>query len=78
MAPDKHVNELLIAMAVSWDTHTDLLKRKQYFTHFTDSPFGKDHAILAPLVHFDDKSASPHWLHSPVPFCHHKEVKWQS
>lgn len=78
MTPDLHGNDLMMVILRSWDAHTDLLTRKQYFTHFSDSPFGKDHAILSPVVQFEDKSVSPHWLHSPVPYCHHKEVKWQS
>ena len=78
MTPDLHVEDLLAIMCTAWDAHTDLLKRKGYFVHFDDSPFGKDHAILAPVVQFENKSVQPHWRHSPVPYCHHKEVRWQT
>lgn len=65
-------------MLLNWDADTELLKRKELFTHFTDGPFGNDQAILAPIAQFENKSVSPYWFHSPVPYCYHKEVKWQS
>ena len=44
--PDLHVEELLFVVADAWQKKTDLLKRKEYYAHFAESPFGKDHVIL--------------------------------
>lgn len=76
MTPDLHVEDLLFVVLSAWASTTDLLKTKEYFAHFAESPFGKDHMILAPIVKFEDKDMSPYWKHSPVPYCHHKEVTW--
>ena len=78
MRPHHHVEELLFVMISGWVNKTDLFSRKQYFVHFEESPFGKDHIILAPIAKFDDEAANPHWDHSPVPYCYNDEVKWRS
>ena len=78
MKPEHHVEELLFVMYAAWSGSTDLLQRKEYFAHFAESPFGKDHTILGPIVKFDDAEASPHWTSPPQPYCYHKEVKWKS
>jgi hypothetical protein len=77
MTPDLHVEDLLFVVLSAWSKQTDLFTRKRYFAHFKESPFGKDHIILAPIVKFENESVSPYWNHSPVPYCYHKEVQWQ-
>lgn len=77
MTPELHGEETLALIYKTWNSNTDLLQRKQYFTKFTDSPFGKDHTILAPIARFEgNELSSPHWSHSPRPYCEHTEVRW--
>lgn len=76
MTPDLHMEELLRMIIRTWTEKTDLLDRKDYYTHFAKSAFGNDHVILAPVVKFDDQEASPHWLKPPEPYLHHNEVQW--
>jgi hypothetical protein len=76
MTPDLHVSDLLSVVIKAWAQTTDLLERKEFFSHFAESPFGKDHIILAPLVRYENVETSPYWKHSPVPYCQHPEVQW--
>ncbi|KAK5123465.1 hypothetical protein LTR85_002503 [Meristemomyces frigidus] len=78
MTPDLHVSDLLFVVIRAWAETTDVLKRKDFFSHFVESPFGKDHIILAPLVRYENAEVSPCWKHSPVPYCQHPEVQWAS
>ncbi|KAK4540708.1 hypothetical protein LTR36_008923 [Oleoguttula mirabilis] len=78
MTPDLHVSDLLFVVIKAWAETTDVLKRKEFFAHFEESPFGKDHVILAPLVRYGNAEVSPYWTHSPVPYCQHPEVQWAS
>ena len=77
MTPDLHVEELLRDMVETWTAQTDLMDRKEYFVHFAESAFGKDHILLGPVVKFDDKESSPHWTSPPEPYLYHKEVEWR-
>ncbi|KAK4556860.1 hypothetical protein LTR86_005840 [Recurvomyces mirabilis] len=74
--PDLHVEELLFAVYEAWKKNSDLLDCETYFAHFADSPFGKDHVTLAPIVRYEEQAASPYWKHSPVPYLHQAEVRW--
>lgn len=44
--PDLHVEELLGVVLSAWYNKTNLFKTKEFFTHFDESPFGKNHVIL--------------------------------
>ncbi|KAK3614451.1 hypothetical protein LTR56_027246 [Elasticomyces elasticus] len=58
MTPDLHVEDLLVGVLKAW-AKGGLLENQAHYQRFDDSPFGKDHVILAPLVHFEDKQADP-------------------
>lgn len=76
MRPDTHMEELLFVILDGWRSHSELLKRLDYFSHFSETKFGKDHYILAPMVKFENERASPRWDHGPVPFCDRDTVGW--
>lgn len=76
MRPDTHMEELLFVILDGWRSRSDLLKRLEYFSHFPETKFGKNHHILAPMVKFENESASPRWNHGPVPFCDNEKVGW--
>lgn len=78
MRPEHHVEDLMFVLLTEWYGSTDLLQRKHYYTHFAESPYGRDQVILGPIVEFEDKEASPHWTSPPEPYCYHDEVKWKS
>jgi hypothetical protein len=78
ITPDQNVADLFFAMISTWAAQTDLIQWKHYFSHFEDSPFGKDDIILGPIVKFENESITPYWKHLPVPYCYHKEVRWRS
>ena len=75
MQPDHHVEDLMVNVVKAWQK-AGLLNHEEFYQTFDASPFGKDHTILAPVVHFDDGAADPHWSHSPVPYLHDGEVGW--
>jgi len=77
MRPDQHVEELLGIVGTGWQ-NTGFLKREDFWAHFAETPFGKDHKILGPLVRYENKEATPHWTHGPVPYCYSTEVRWSS
>lgn len=66
MAPEHHVEELLRVVLEAWAQHTDVFKRKEYWSRFAETPFGKDHVILSPVLRYENTSASPYWKHGPV------------
>lgn len=76
MTPDLHVDDLLVVILDAWRSNTDLLKRKEFFVKFDESPYGHDHYILGPVVKFGNQGASPRWKHAPLPFCFHDKVAW--
>jgi hypothetical protein len=76
MTPDQHVEELLYICAEGWAKHSDLLRRDGYMITFDETPFGKNHSILSPIVQFDNKDASPRWSHGPVGYCASDAENW--
>lgn len=78
MSPDLNMDEMLSLVIKSWFQHSDLLNKEDYFVNFEDSPFGRNLRILKPILKFANESTTPVWKHSPVPYLHHKEVRWAS
>ena len=78
MTPELSMDDILHVVVKAWLEHGKAIAKKEYYVNFEESPFGKDHTILAPVVRFGNKSVSPYWKHSPVPYCHSTEVKWSS
>lgn len=76
MTPDVHMEDLLWFTYDAWSSRSNLLNQSEFFVTFPNGPFGKNHSILAPVVRFENKAASPRWNHSPVPFCQHEKVGW--
>ena len=68
---DTHVAPLYYEIIRAWTENSDLLKDEGSFVHFSDSVFGSDLRVLAPVVKYEDEASSPRWLSPPVPFCHH-------
>ncbi|KAI9039900.1 CoA-transferase family III [Aspergillus affinis] len=69
---DVHVAPLYYSILDAWDKNSDLIKDEKYYVHFSDSVFGADLRVLAPVVKYDEQEHSPRWTRSPVPFCHHR------
>lgn len=69
---DAHVAPLYYSILDAWDQHSDLIKDEKYYVHFSDSVFGADLRVLAPVVRYADQESSPRWDSPPVPFCHHE------
>ncbi|KAL5866412.1 hypothetical protein ACKVWC_011439 [Pyricularia oryzae] len=68
---DAHVAPLYYSILEAWDKHSRLIKDEKYYVHFSDSVFGANLRVLAPVVQYDDKESCPKWTSPPVPFCHH-------
>ncbi|KAJ4373758.1 hypothetical protein N0V83_002497 [Neocucurbitaria cava] len=69
---DAHVAPLYYSILDAWDKHSDLIKDENYYVHFSDSVFGTDLRVLAPVVQYADQEYSPKWKSPPVPFCYHE------
>jgi hypothetical protein len=69
---DAHVAPLYYNIVKAWDENSDLVKDEGYYVHFSDSVFGADLRVLAPVVRYADKETTPRWTSPPVPFCHHE------
>lgn len=69
---DAHVAPLYYNIIKAWDENSDLVKNEDYYVHFSDSVFGADLRVLAPVVRYADKETTPRWTSPPVPFCHHE------
>lgn len=69
---DAHVAPLYYEIVKAWDENSYLVKNEDYYVHFSDSVFGNDLRVLAPVVRYDDSETTPRWTSSPVPFCHHE------
>jgi crotonobetainyl-CoA:carnitine CoA-transferase CaiB-like acyl-CoA transferase len=69
---DAHVAPLYYNIVEAWDQNSDLVKNEDYYVHFSDSVFGVDLRVLAPVVRYADEETTPRWRSPPVPFCHHK------
>lgn len=76
MTPDLMVEELLYVLAEAWGKNSDILRRPGYMTTFPETPFGKNHTILDPIVKYEKEDCSPRWDHGPVPYCHSSSVSW--
>lgn len=68
---DAHVAPLYYSILEAWDKQSGLIRDEKYYVRFSDSVFGKDLRVLAPVVQYDDRECSPRWTTPPVPFCHH-------
>ncbi|KAL7911406.1 CoA-transferase family III domain-containing protein [Trichoderma velutinum] len=68
---DAHVAPLYYEIMKAWDENSTLIKDEKYYVHFSNSVFGADLRVLAPVVRYDDEDISPKWQSPPVPFCYH-------
>ncbi|TKA59943.1 hypothetical protein B0A55_10220 [Friedmanniomyces simplex] len=66
MTPDLHVEDLMANVGGAW-AKSGMLDNKSFYQCFDESPFGKDHTILSPIVHFEEKDANPQSSRSPRP-----------
>lgn len=69
---DAHVAPLYYNILKAWDENSDLVKKEDYYVHFSDSVFGADLRVLAPVVKYASEESTPRWTSPPVPFCHHE------
>lgn len=76
MTPDLMVEELLYVLAEAWGKNSDILQRPGYMTVFPETLFGKNHAILGPIVKYSNDDCSPCWENGPVPYCHSASESW--
>lgn len=76
MTPDLMVEELLYVLAEAWGNNSDILRRPGYMSVFPETPFGKNHAILDPIVKYSNGECSPQWDHGPVPYCQSSSETW--
>ena len=76
ITPDLHVEELLELISNGWVKTTDFTKREEFFFVFPQSPFGRSLRIVAPVVKYQNESATPRWLSPPKPYRSDKEVRF--
>ncbi|KAH0290015.1 alpha methylacyl-CoA racemase [Aureobasidium namibiae CBS 147.97] len=69
---DIHVAPLYYQILEAWGQKSDLIKNEKYYVHFSDSVFGNDLRVLAPIIRYHEEKITPKWTSPPVPFCHHK------
>ncbi|RJE19139.1 CoA-transferase family III [Aspergillus sclerotialis] len=69
---DAHVAPLYYNILRAWDENSDLVKNEDYYVHFSNSVFGADLRVLAPVVKYASEESTPRWTSPPVPFCHHE------
>jgi hypothetical protein len=69
---DAHVAPLYYDILKAWNENSDLVKDNEYYVNFSDSVFGADLRVLAPVVRYADKETTPKWTSPPVPYCHHE------
>lgn len=69
---DAHVAPLYYSILDAWDKNSDLIQDEKYYVHFSDSEFGTDLRVLAPVVKYAKQECSPRWDSPPVSFCHHQ------
>ncbi|CAD0084569.1 unnamed protein product [Aureobasidium vineae] len=75
---DIHVAPLYYQILKAWGDKSDLIESEKYYVHFSDSVFGGDLRVLAPVVKYDDEKVTPRWTAPPVPFCHHEFRTFES
>jgi len=73
MTPDQHVEELFFVICSAW-AKAGVIQKPEFYQTFDSSPFGKEHTLLAPIVHYEDEKASPRWTSPPMPYRYHSEV----
>ena len=61
-------------MLQGWSKKTDWLKRDEFFAHWPETVYGKNLRILAPVVRYESREASPRWLSLPKPYRSDKEA----
>lgn len=76
LTSDIHCIEAHYDVAAAWEESSDLVSNEEYYTHFSDSVYGKDLRVVRPVVEFTEKASSPHWTSPPVPFCYHADPVW--
>lgn len=76
MTPDLMVEELLYVLVDAWTKNSDVLRRPDYMVNFAETPFGKDHKILGPVVRYGNDDCTPRWTHGPVPYCYSSAEAW--
>lgn len=76
MTPDLMVEELLYVLAEAWGKKSDILRRQGYMVNFPETPFGKNHAVLSPVVKYGNDDCSPRWMSGPVPYCYSESEGW--
>lgn len=69
---DAHVAPLYYSILDAWDKNSDLIQDEKYYVHFSESEFGTDLRVLAPVVKYAKQECSPRWDSPPVSFCHHQ------
>jgi hypothetical protein len=69
---DAHVAPLYYEILKAWERNRDHMQNEDFFVHFSNSSFGRDLRVLAPIIRYAEKEMSPRWTSPPVPFCHHK------
>ncbi|KAH7399176.1 alpha methylacyl-CoA racemase [Phaeosphaeria sp. MPI-PUGE-AT-0046c] len=69
---DAHVAPLYYKILEAWEQNGDFMQNEDFFVQFSDSVFGDNLRVLAPIVGYADKDMSPKWTSPPVPFCYHK------
>ncbi|KAK5045071.1 hypothetical protein LTR84_010219 [Exophiala bonariae] len=69
---DEHVAPLYYSILKAWERAESVMKNEDFFVTFSDSVFGSQLRVLAPIVRYTDEECSPRWTSPPVPFCHHK------
>lgn len=77
MTPDLMVEELFHVVANAWKENSEILHRPGYMTTFAETPFGKNHTILDPIVKYQNAECSPRWDHGPIPYCHSSSESWR-
>lgn len=75
---DAHVAPLYYSIIDAWASHSELIRDEKYYVRFSDSVFGKELRVLAPVVKYDDEASCPRWDSPPVPFCHHEYTEFVS
>ncbi|KAK2616924.1 hypothetical protein QQS21_000012 [Conoideocrella luteorostrata] len=76
MTPDLHVEELLFVLGEAWAKHSGVLGKDGYMVKFPETAWGNDHAVLSPIVSYENSSVSPCWTHGPVPYCASTDETW--
>jgi hypothetical protein len=69
---DAHVAPLYYEILKAWERNGEHMQNEEFFVRFSNSSFGQDLRVLAPIVKYAEQEMSPKWTGPPVPFCHHE------